>query len=89
MEKKAKFSVGDVLPLALTIVVAGIGIAFGLSVLGDVKGDMTVNSSEYNATGEALDAVSKFSGKLGLIVTVVVAAIIISILVGYLMVRTK
>ena len=66
---KAKFDVGDLLPLALTIVVAGIGIAYGLNVLGDVKTDMTANSYEANATGDTITAVAKFSDKLGLIVT--------------------
>lgn len=33
----AKFDVGDLLPLALTVVVAAIGIAYGLNVLSDVK----------------------------------------------------
>lgn len=84
---KAKFNIGDLLPLSLTIVVAGIGMAYGLSVLSDVKGDMTAGTAEYNATGETITAVAKFPSKLGLIVTVVVAAILIGILVRYLMVR--
>jgi len=84
---KKGFQVGDILPLALTIVVAGIGLAYGLSVLGDVKSDMTVDTAEYNATGETIDAVGKFPDKLGLIVTVIVAALLIGILVRYLMVR--
>lgn len=84
---EAKFNIGDLLPLALTIVVAGIGIAYGLNVLGDVKGDMTANTAEYNATGSTITAVAKFPSKLGLIVTVVVAAVLIGILVRYLMVR--
>lgn len=86
-KQKAKFQVGDILPLSLTIVVAGIGMAYGLNVLGDVQSDMTANSAEYNATGDAITAVAKFPTKLGLIVTVVVAAILIGILVRYLLVR--
>lgn len=83
--KKKGFQVGDILPLALVIVVAGIGIAFGLNVLGDVKGDMTADTAEYNATGDTITAVAKFSDKLGIIVTVIVASILIGILVRYLM----
>lgn len=82
---KKGFQVGDILPLALVIVVAGIGIAFGLQVLGDVKSDMTALSEEANATADTIDAVAKFSSKLGIIVTVIVAAILIGILVRYLM----
>ena len=88
MEKNTKFDVGDLLPLALTIVVAGIGIAYGLSVLSDVKSGLTANSYEANATQETIEGVSKFSDKMGLIVTVIVAAILIGILVRYLMVRS-
>lgn len=84
---QAKFQVQDILPIALTIVVAGIGLAYGLNVLGDVQDDMTSNSDEYNATGDTITAVAKFPSKLGLIVTVIVAAILIGVLVRYLMVR--
>jgi len=87
MKQEANFNIGDLLPLSLTIVVAGIGMAYGLNVLADVKTDMTANSVEANATTDTIDAVAKFPEKLGLIVTVVVAAILIGILVRYLMVR--
>ena len=85
MKSKKGFQVGDILPLALVIVVAGVGIAFGLNILGDVKSDMTTDSAEYNATGDTITAVAKFSSKLGIIVTVIVAAILLGILVRYLM----
>ena len=88
MQKNTKFDVGDLLPLALTIVVAGIGIAYGLSVLSDVKTGLTANSYEANATQDTIEGVAKFSDKMGLIVTVIVAAILIGILVRYLMVRS-
>lgn len=85
--KQAKFNVGDMLPLGLTVVVLGIGLAFGLQVLGEVKSDMTAGSSEANATQDTITAVAKFPAKLGIIVTVIVAAVLIGILVRYLMVR--
>jgi non-ribosomal peptide synthetase component F len=88
MERQvAKFQVQDILPIGLTIVVTGIGLAYGLDVMGDVKADMTVASAEYNATGDAITGVAKLPEKLPLIVNVIVAAIIIGILVRYLMVR--
>lgn len=87
MEYKAKFELKDLLPVALIFVVTGIGIAFGLSVMADVQSDFTTNSEEYNATGQAINSVSNISGKLPLIATVVVAAILIGILIRYLMVR--
>ena len=82
-----KFDIKDMLPIAITLVVVGIVIAFGLQVTGDVQDDMTVDSAEYNATGDAVTAVAKIPEKLGLIVTVIIAAVIIGILVRYLFVR--
>jgi hypothetical protein len=82
---EAEFDVRDLLPIALTIVVAGIGMSYGLQVMGDLEADQ--NGSAYNATKDGITAVSKFPAKLGMIVTVIVAAIVIGILVRYLMVR--
>ena len=88
MEKNiARFDIQDILPIALTFVVSGIGIAYGLNVMGDVKDDMTANSAEANATADAIDGVAKLPEKFPLIINVVVAAIIIGILIRYLMVR--
>jgi len=89
MEQKqtAHFDVSDILYLALTLVVAGIGIAFGLNVLSDTRADFTANSIEYNATTDTMTGVAKFSDKMGLIATVIVAAIVIGILLRYLFVR--
>jgi len=80
--------VKDLLPIGMIVVVTGIGVAFGLQVLGDVKGDMTTDSEEYNATGEAVTAVAKIPSKLGIIVTVLIAALLIGILVKYLFFRS-
>ena len=85
--KRAKFDIRDLLPIGLTFVVLGIGLAYGLNVMGDVQDDMTSNTAEYNATSDAIDGVSKIPEKLPLIATVIVAAVIIGILVRYLMVR--
>ena len=71
----------------MVIGVSAVGIAFTLLILGEVKSDMDTDSAEYNATGEGIDAVAKFPSKLGLIVTVIVAAILIGLLVRYLMTR--
>jgi hypothetical protein len=84
---KAKFDIGQLLPIGLTIVVLGIALAYGLQVMGDVQDDMTANSAEANATGNAITGVAEIPEKLPLIVTVVVAAVIIGIIVRYLWMR--
>ena len=83
-----KFEVQDLLPIGLTLVVLGIGLAYGLNVMSDVQSDFTdTDGAAYNATGDAIAGVAKLPEKMPLIVTVIVAAIIIGILVRYLMVR--
>lgn len=83
-KKVAEFEIGQMLPIALTLVVLGIGTAYGLNVMADVQDDFTAATTEYNATQDAIDGVAKLPEKLPLIATVVVAAIIIGILVRYL-----
>lgn len=40
MKNKNHFQIADLLPIGLTLVVLGIGIAYGLNVIGDVRDDM-------------------------------------------------
>ena len=82
MQKEARFDIQDMLPIGLTLVVLGIGIAYGLQVMGDVQDDMTANSWEYNGTENALEGVAQLPEKLPTIVSVIVAAIIIGILIN-------
>ena len=84
IKEVAQFEVGELLPIGFTIIVLAIGLAYGLNVMGDVRDDMTVGSAEYNATGDGISAVAKIPQKLGLIVTVILAAVVIGILVTYL-----
>ncbi len=88
MDKKVvRFDIRDLLPIGLTFVVLGIGLTYGLNVMGDVKSDMTSGSAEYNASVSAIKGVANIPEKMPLIATVILAAIIIGILVRYLMVR--
>jgi len=87
MKQIAQFDIGDLLPIGLTLVVLGIGLSYGLNVMEDVKTDMTAGTAARNATEDAITGVAKLPEKMGLIATVIVAAIIIGILVRYLMVK--
>jgi Na+-transporting methylmalonyl-CoA/oxaloacetate decarboxylase gamma subunit len=84
MEHKAKFSLQELLGIGFTLIVLGIGLAYGLQVIGDVQADFQASSVEYNATADTLTAVSNVTSKLPTIATIVVAAVIIGILVVYL-----
>jgi len=85
MQKKlVKFEIGDLLGIAMTMVVLGIGVAYGLDIMEDIRGDMTSGGLAANATTSAMEGVAKIPEKLPTIATVVVAAVLIGILVRYL-----
>jgi len=69
------------------LVAVGLGVvsvalisAFGLQLMGEVQGDMTENSSEYNATGDGITALAKIPGKLGIIVLAFIIVVVISVI---------
>ena len=48
MKKRiVRFEIQDLLPIGLTLVVAGIGIVYGLSVMSDIRGDMCTDTGYY------------------------------------------
>jgi hypothetical protein len=85
--KIVELDIQDLAPIALTVGVAGILIAYTLQIQGDVQGDMTAGSAEYNATADSIEATGKLSAKLPLVVTIIMAALVIGILVRNLMIR--
>ena len=87
--KTVKFQLSELLGIGMTLVVLGIGLAYGLQVMGDVEADMDASSVEANATAQAIEGVATIPEKLPTIVTVVVASVIIGILVTYLWARFR
>lgn len=101
MKQETYIGVGDLLGIGMTLVVLVIGISFGLQVMGDIRTDMATENAgagcnashtyacgtAYNATGHGVEAIAKLPEKLGTIVTVVVAAVLIGLLIRYLWVR--
>jgi len=48
MRKKiVRFEIQDLLPIGLTLVVAGIGLVYGLNVMGNMKSDMCGDTGYY------------------------------------------
>ncbi len=82
--KTVKFNLSDLLGIGMTLVVLGIGLAYGLQVMSDVQQDMAPDSTEFNATATAIDGVATIPEKLPTIATVIVASVIIGILITYL-----
>jgi type II secretory pathway component PulF len=85
----ALYDIQDLWPVALVFIVVSIGIAYGLDVLTDVQADFTSNSVEYNATQDGILAVAKFPEKMGILATVIIAAIVIGVLVKAFMTTTR
>ncbi len=81
---KQTFGLNALLGVAMIVIIVGISVAYGLSIMSDVRSDFTAGSIEYNATTDAINATAKIPDKLGLIVTIVIAVIILTILVVYL-----
>ena len=87
MNNKKGFQVGDMLPLGMTIVVLGIALSLGLTVLADFKADQTANSNAYNGTADAESGLTKFTSYLPTIALVIVVAVVIGIITRYLFMR--
>lgn len=87
--RKVEFQIGELLGIGMTLVVLGIGLAYGLQVMGEIRDDMDTSSLEQNATIDAITGVAKIPEKLPTIATVIVASVIIGVLVTYLWGRFK
>ena len=75
-------SVWALVGVGVAFVVVTIVLAFGLNITSDIKDDFTANSWEANATQDGIEGMAKFSEKLPLIATVIVAVIIIGLLIA-------
>ena len=90
MDKRAKLAIQDLIPVGLVMVVAGIILAFGAQVTGDVSEDFTANSYEANISDNALEGLDNLSNRMPTIGLVAAIVIVIGLLVsgfGYLMGR--
>ena len=96
--KPIKYSVQELLGVGFTLVVLGIGMAYGIDVVADIRDDFSVPadcnqgalgncSAEFNATAHTITGLSKITEKIETIAVVVVASVIIGILVTYLWAR--
>lgn len=49
----AEFELKDLLPIAMTLVVLGVGVAYGINVLADIRDDFVTNTAScgLNSTG--------------------------------------
>lgn len=83
----AKFEVGDLLGIGMTLVVLGIGLAYGLDIMADQQTELIGSADAQGAVNDTITGIAKLPDKLPTIVTIIVAAVIIGILVRYLWVK--
>lgn len=77
----AEVEMNKLIPITVGLITASVIVAFGINIVNDVGSDFTVNSTEYNATVDATTGLAKITSKIPLIVTIIVAAVIITLLV--------
>ena len=69
----------QILPAAMIIGVAIIGVSILAQVIGQVKGTQTSGSAEYNLTGQGLTAIAQFGSWWTVMIVVVIAVIVIGL----------
>jgi type II secretory pathway component PulF len=74
-----KMKLNEILPSALVVGVAIIGVSIVAQVLGQIKTSQTVSSAEYNITSKGLTALLQWGDWFSVIVIVVVAVIVIGL----------
>ena len=84
-----KGNIGKVLPIITVVVLSVIMITIGLRITGDMKGDMTAGSMEYNATNNSMQALTEIADWGDLIGLVAAAGIILLIIFGVLVTKFK
>ena len=83
------YRIQDLLPVALILVVATIGIAVGADVLTEIQNDQTANSYAHNTSNYGLEAQDELGSWLDTIALIVAAAIIIGVLVTSFMISSS
>lgn len=78
--KKGQSGLNAMSGIIITFVIVAVVAVLGLQLLSDQQDDLTANTTEYNATVDAIEGVSKFPEKLPMIAGVFVLAIIIGVL---------
>ena len=104
--KKYRYDLNSLLPIAITIVLVALVVAYGLQIMGETRTDIATENAgtacgtnstggtagtilysscgeAYNATTEGIEATAKITTKLGTIVTVVLAVVVIGVLIFY------
>jgi len=95
------FDLKMLIPIVAGFIIAGLFIAFGTMVVGDVRDDMVTNAAgcnsttkiacgqDYNSSIEVLEGTTNISEKFPTLGTVVIAGVIITALLTFLAFRGR
>lgn len=82
-----KGQIGLLVPAVITVVIAALAIGIGALVLTNFNSGLVAGSAASLAVLNGVTAVGTFSSNLGTIVFIVVGAIMLGLLVGFLTLR--
>lgn len=74
---------------AIAVLVVVMVVAFGLQFLTDTQTNFATNSAAYNATGDGITGLSKFTDNIGTIALAVVLLAVIGLVIGLVYMRSR
>lgn len=83
---KRGISLGDLPGQVILLVIVGVVLTVGLSIMATVQSTQTSGTAEYNASTDAINALAQFGDFLPVFVVIVVLAIVVGLL-GFLAAR--
>ena len=81
INKKGMLGLNQLTGIIMVLVLIGIMLVVGLRIEGDLQSGFTDNSTEDNATDDAMEGLSNVAENQGLLGTIIIFGIIISIVV--------
>lgn len=89
--RKGQVSIQSLLPFVAFLGIAGIFSAYMLLTTSEVQADMTADTAEYNAAGDAITGIGNLTAKFDIIGTLAAIVIILGMLMGlyYMFSRTR
>ena len=82
MLKKGQVSLGQLVPIVVTLAVAVLVTSLIAGVIGDIRADQTANDADYNVSTQGLSGLTNLASQFPNIGTVIAIVIIVGLLVG-------
>lgn len=85
MDKKANVGLGQLPAFVWILVLIGISLTIGLTVMGKMRDVNTADTAEYNASVDTIAAMDDIPDWLPVIVVVVIAVIVVGLIAFFRM----